>query len=591
MEHDKTKLAVHSWSEERRKKHLFTQPRKLHRQKNGKAEACRLLCCADLDAPPIALVVLSQAGGEFMTMSTHRAVFWRCAQDLLDGPWELQFQDAEVSQDPLPDTTCFTALCFLPGHLQLVLLGTSEGEVWIVDVDENQILSKLGVEDAKINSIACSAWPHFTCCSGQCLTLFELRWKDDELEAVPVGSPLHLDACVSSLQLSTNSHEGLAATDANTLWYVHLGEHLKVQLHSFHRAPSRMVRCSVSGVRGDQPPILATCADDGCVRLWTCEVGAQALVQFVCNAPCSAICFPSAQFLACALLDGSVCVFNLLDFSLHVQVIVHAHDSVLTLEALNSCSLVVGSAGGRLNFVRFDESACEGRDEGLDRVEELRADPAEAICAIKLDQEPLPSRFVVCSSHLKLRFWECGLETPVQFRTWSLPECRRPPSWALHLRDEADVLEMLSFPPVVASFVPPSCGSLVAVVAFPSTDLYVYDFVQDSVVAVVPMARPQNVVKLLPLPRAHDQGSATLLVLCKESARRVRLVRGGEQAEWLEEEFLWSGACSGVVRGTPDVCHTPCGSGDRLVFKDDAALYSWTGHVSEGRVKTEQNRV
>jgi len=305
--------------------------------------------------------------------------------------------------------------------------------------------------------------------------------------------------------------------------------------------------------------------------------------------------------LACALLSGSICAFNLGDLSLAAHVEVGRGDPLLSLEAISSDSVVAGSAGGRIVEVRLrlgqDQARAAGSWQGQLQGPQL----ASPVCRIACDREGVPpQRFLACFANLELWVWECSSRAglrPKHTRTWLWPESRPRPLQRGTCRTEALCLELLAAPPLVANFVAlPDARDLVAVTAPPAPCIYVYSCSQGTVVNRIALdARLPAVRRLWPLPlaassagAADNSRGAVLLVLCADRFARLHLRNKGARCSWLGEPLRLPGASGAAAAtgawprssaSTPDACilQGEEGSGKlcNVLLKGDSALSHW----------------
>jgi len=570
-----------------------------------------LMCSAQVPYTPIDLVVLSEEGSEFLTLCPQAVVFWRCSEEASDGSLRLQFQLAEPPSRSAV-TGSFSAFCLVRFHgWRLLLVGTTEGHVWAYNADENQVLSEIRLLEGKsIEAMACAQWPLVICGIGEDIRGFDLQQRcSDDLQVVGTREAIRLDGRITALYMGARYEEGVVATVANTLWYFHLGRGLHVQLQSFHAVPSRMLRSNAAFVattgEGDlssstSPEVVATCADDGCVRIWNCRgangLCAQSVAQFRGSNACAAICFAGPKLLACAFFDGLLCLFDIGDLSVSMQLEVSMGDPLLALEAALPDLLVAGCASGRVVEIRLDSISTEtGVGVGGAQLTLLRGlRPGSAVCGIDCDSQVRPKRLLACFTCLELWIWERDGHNLRHTRTWVWPESQPEAPSANCCATQECCLEMLASPPVLAGF---ACsleaGSLIVVVAPPTKTCYVYDYTQGVVVnrvgfgAQLPV--PVRLRTLLPPPLLVDDADGPLnmcsngfvvLVLFADRFMRLRLREGGTDVGLLDDPLQLPGACRDGggcgPRGTPDACvQSMEAQRFTVLLKGDMAISSW----------------
>eukprot|EP00931_Biecheleriopsis_adriatica_P023996 TRINITY_DN15043_c0_g1_i2.p1 TRINITY_DN15043_c0_g1~~TRINITY_DN15043_c0_g1_i2.p1 ORF type:complete len:1968 (+),score=448.09 TRINITY_DN15043_c0_g1_i2:92-5995(+) len=449
-----------------------------------------LWASAELAAPPLAISLLQEHGLEFAVLSAESLVLWRCD---FDGPIDesadkgsdascshrLQFQVAEA-----PALWCakaagsLTSFCATTAHAgeseeapgQLLIMGSAGGVLWVHDADENKPLAQLQLQVAStasassssvspfadggaeqvqgLNALACSQ-PLLVCGIGHTLQSFSL----EELGTTGPGSAggqvgaskvLHLDGVVKELRLHGAQEEssGLAATTANTLWYFHMADGFLVPLRSFHEAPSRSLRsslaCHKDATARDrlQTQVVASCSDDGSLRLWSRDPQQQAQVLEAARlsgkaqGPCVAVCFLQDSVLACAFLGGNVLIFQTDTLQLVSQLDVCSANSkssqrcfrreccqgrevaesckggeqLLTMEALPGAgSLLFGTSTGRLLELQLQ------RPGFAEAAQNLLAPSGAAICELGSHDESCADGFQLvfagCASG-RLRLWK-----------------------------------------------------------------------------------------------------------------------------------------------------------------------------------------
>lgn len=357
------------------------------------------------------------------------------------------------------------------------------------------------------------------------------------------------------------------------------------------------------------PPILATCADDGHVMVWSIGAShggnipcAQAVAQIVGSndaGSCACVCFLRPELLACAFFDGSLSIYHLQELCLAARVRVSPGDPLLALEAISLDTLAVGSAGGVLVGVELElaiGSAEQLSVTGFQRLLLQRSPIGHAVCSIRGDSETLPKRFLVCFANLELWIWENSIEpwcAPRHLRTWIWPESNPKPMhpW-YHVSTHARCQELLACPPLVACFVPSQeAADLVVITATPASCFYLYSCDDGTIVNRIPFgfslppvtslcALLFSGLDQLTSDAKPDNSSVIILILCKDRFLRVRLSNNFVQVCWIGEpvHLPTSSARSSRRPGsTSDACivaHTM--DSYRVLLKGETAISCWT---------------
>jgi len=607
------------------------------------------LSSAELASSPIDLLLPNSLVGEFLVLCSRTVVFWRLEEGLEEEPppssprscW-LQYQLAETPPEMTEDADLFSSFATMPVEAwQLMLVGTLKGRLWAYNLDDNQIISDVQLADGEaVDSLTSVRWPHLISGISSSLSSFALSWDScGRLQAAKLNS-LRLDGRVLAIQLGPHPEEGVASTTANTIWYFHMVEGLCVRLQAFHAVSSRMLRSNIGLLPTENcrsveqsklasvPVVAASCDDDGKVRLWSCRSSdddesmccPQAVAEFVgSRSACTAVCFLRSSLLACAFLDGSVCIFGLDTFCLLARIEVDSGDPLTALERLSSNSLIVGTNAGRIVEMRLqiETSDDSGKDIAVAEARQLALQVptplGKAVCSLCVDLEEQPSRFLCCFASLELWVWghEGRAEKrPELLHTWVWPESRPDTLPSGHCGDHKSCLDMLAGPPMVATFVPRAVfddklgPSLVVVGAPPELTYYVYDCDRGAVVnRIVSSKQLPNVVRLRALPTPEERwlptafpgedtdvprvvGGGVIVALTAGGLfARLQLMDGGRHSQWLDDRpcELPGYACSlgpcDTVRGTPDFCVISRQLSPGLcqvLLKGDAALSSWT---------------
>lgn len=476
--------------------------------------------------------------------------------------------------------------------------------------------------------MASCGWPALIFATdGGVLSAWRMCWETDgqrRVAAVPEGPSLHLDGDISALCLSSSSNasswEGIAATCANSMWYFNAREGLKVRLECFHSSPSRMLRSNVavaSVAEQEAPEVLATCADDGTVRLWRheeVEDGArdlhmEALAQYKGDAACIGVAFVHADLLACGFANGRLCLLDLGEDGMHAGLQVSAFEEevmetepLMVIEAIGPGTLLVGSGSGRMAEVSFQLER-RGRGWALGAAQRRSLQPnfgtedatigtsstaCGAVCGISLDH-PFSSavRFLVCFAGLEFRIWErasCRGTNAAAIKhthSWTWPDDEPGPPVVQRAGSQAECLALLASPPLVATFVgvgSAEVGDLVVVTAPSASSLFVYSCTQGVTVRRVSLPVLPPVMRFVQLSPpwagdgASDDGSSVLLALCSDRFAQLRLSRGGRHAAWLGVPLQLPGGSGSTVSGrtlggpyggTPDACLTVARVGNR----------------------------
>eukprot|EP00927_Polykrikos_kofoidii_P035812 TRINITY_DN30333_c0_g1_i1.p1 TRINITY_DN30333_c0_g1~~TRINITY_DN30333_c0_g1_i1.p1 ORF type:complete len:1631 (+),score=205.89 TRINITY_DN30333_c0_g1_i1:615-4895(+) len=587
------------------------------------------------------------------------------AEDVSDccrnGGFRRQAMCMAVTNSAGEDTECQGRLLFVAG---------SDGRIWAYDVDENRLVGELRllcsgetmsgepVECTSVEALACGRWPTLVCArGGGVIRAFGVREDTvarGSVVAVAVGPALHLDGPVRALILggaARHPAEGVASTVLGTIWYFNIAEGVCVQLQSFHGVPSRMLRsnalldccgtrprgggdgagaCDVDTVADGPPlvpvpPVLASSADDGSVRIWrpdTSKMHAQALAEFKCDGACTAISFIRSDLLACAFSSGCICLFSICDLAVAARVEAREGgcpgepDPLLALEVTGPNTVVCGSGSGHLVELTFQlaRRGCGWAVTGLRRSELRGPRLSTAIFRIERGGARSAQRLLVCYAALEVWLWECNEDIGIvkesvssavmagrgmkHTHTWIWPESTPRPSSSPRCSSLESCLEMLASPPLVAQFVGVG-ADLVAVTAPPARCLYIYSCSKSTIMNRVTFPPNIQIVQrflYVPYTReweraggsVHDFGAvvcddALLLVLCLDRFFWIRLGDHGRRASLLgDAPRLLPGTTEfvSVPRGTPDACLLPFGDtrlrgGQLMLMKGDRAISFW----------------
>jgi len=589
---------------------------------------CVLRCSAEVAQAPCSLALVSTNSSEFLTLCQRNVIFWRCPPEDCQTS-ELQFQVVEEPHGWAESTACMTSFCVMKlSTWNLLLIGTDVGHVWAHNADENQVLADLCIADGEpIRAISSAQWPFLVCAVGIELRSFTL--EDDPqgcLQATQIARPVLLDGQIVSVQMRGScAYEGVASTSANTLWYFHTTRGLRVQLHGFHSSPSRVLKSNAawhlpnSSSNDARPPTaVVTGSDDGQIRLWSHGPSPsllQNIAEFEGDSPCVAVSFLGLDLFAAAFLSGSVCLFSLQSLRIVSHLSAYRRDPLLVMEALCPSSLVLGSANGDLWHLRpppistavgVDVDGSQWSTQPLPG-----SSRGAAICGLACDCDRSPRRLLACLSSLELRVFDCfplgscrpssastaggvGRRQPAQapvrlLRSWIWPE--RPPTHhtghcGTNRKTEADYLELLSAPPIVATFVILQSGAkrttdiadLVVVAAPPALCLYVFGCLQGTVMNRIDLQPSLAPVVRLWAPKvqrrpqaripAADQscvgscgaGCGFLLVISRDQWSSLSLEGGGTRAQWLRQAqplpavAALASSAAAIMGGTPAVC-------------------------------------
>ncbi|CDI87421.1 WD domain, G-beta repeat-containing protein, putative [Eimeria praecox] len=188
--------------------------------------------------------------------------------------------------------------------------------------------------------------------------------------------PLVLDAPIKSLQLDGEAQEGIAATAANTIWYLHWDQRAQVRLHSGHShcitqlAVSHQAAMSSGGpkssrlqhlsrgteVKGDGDlPLIATADSGGSLRLWSRWPLPQQLADFSLPHPCTALAFLWRSLLLGCFKDGSLRLFDTNAFRLVGRLqLATTQDPPVAIACLGDRHALLATASGELLSLVLD---------------------------------------------------------------------------------------------------------------------------------------------------------------------------------------------------------------------------------------------
>lgn len=570
------------------------------------AEGCTAVCSAVISFRPLSLLIIA-GEEEFLTLCTNAVIFWRHCKGL-DGD-KLEFQPADVPERFVLGKARFSAasVIHMDDGKHLIVAGTNHGYAWIFSFEENQLLSEVRIkEGCPVDSMAFASWPLLLCGLGSCLHSIQLTCDSQGRFGVdPAGErpqPVSLDGHIRALRFDSRRGGGVASTSANSLWYFQLnqGFGMRFRLQSFHSSPCRMLRSNADFSSGEGPPVLATCADDGTVRIWSHDVRPQAVAQFTGGASCSGIAFLDRSLILCSFFDGHVRAFDLQSLSAIAKIEVSPNSAIvplMTLEAISTQSAIVGGADGSITEIQIRFAA--RTSEALYVVDEARrvvlqspSYPNEgAVCGIHANRQVSSKRFLVAFSNLELRIWDCPgqvSQRPTHTRTWVWPETH-PSVQQEALRDRTGTkwcLDLLANPPLVATFVLAANtddargGGLVVCTAPPAPCCYVFDCDAGGVINRIAFdpATPR-ILRMRPLTRPAEDGDPPQGYIVSAAfaggVARLMLYDCG-RAGWLEESFLSTPAGVGES-GTPDITVLQRNSEETtVVVSTDATLSCWT---------------
>eukprot|EP00441_Pelagodinium_beii_P032413 CAMPEP_0197643076 /NCGR_PEP_ID=MMETSP1338-20131121/16530_1 /TAXON_ID=43686 ORGANISM="Pelagodinium beii, Strain RCC1491" /NCGR_SAMPLE_ID=MMETSP1338 /ASSEMBLY_ACC=CAM_ASM_000754 /LENGTH=1835 /DNA_ID=CAMNT_0043216291 /DNA_START=42 /DNA_END=5549 /DNA_ORIENTATION=- len=586
-------------------------------------QSVELWASAEFESMPLDVVLLGDDGQEFAVLSAEGLVLWRCSFEASSGDLQFQIAEAPASWDDRAGhltSICAAKACPGDEEHQLLLIGSAGGALWVHDADDNTPLMQLQISASASSSasvprglscVASAGWPMMVAGVENTLQVFDVAKVaagngDDEASSV-----LIVDGAVKEICLQQGEQHGLATTSANTLWYFHFSDGLLAPLRSFHEAPSYGLASSDSASRKE----IATCGDDGSIRLW--RSGSEA-GELVCSArllgrqadgPCVAVCFPHQKLLACAFLGGSVMIFCRENLGAISRVEIckssqmgKAGELLLTMEAVGT-ALLVGTSHGRVVELPLQASgSCEA---------ELILHPGGAmICDMgSLDQAQLAFS---ASMSGELRVWKRGSPgrgkrsvvssssssaypskaAPVSLGgkaadaaslqllrkvTWPGPTLPQSDSRRCS-REECQ--DMLKTPTLTACLVP--ChrhgGAVLAISAYSASSLFLYSFADDTVILRVELSPSLlPVLRLRSLPAQESQGEVDSLLLILGAHRfSIAQLYGRACGLQISEEQQVPGSSEGAsARGRPDALLSKAAGHYQAWIKSEAAISSW----------------
>eukprot|EP00392_Amoebophrya_sp_AT5.2_P009899 g9930.t1 len=309
---------------------------------------------------------------EFITMAPQSLMFWRLCPDNA----VLQFQQAHKPAWITSPGHTFSALSFayVKPELSRVLVGTSRGVLLTYDFEENLPINEMPLPQGNagaINFIDAPAYPLVLCGVGATVGKYVVDEAGHKVMPVPRGyvesdvksmqqnkalveKPVHLDGVVHKCATQDRSGRSMMAT-STSLWYVNWRTNVKLRLHSFHAFPSNTMECH------PEKNLLATCADDGLVRLWSYKErpsrSLTGLAQFSGASPCLSLTFLSSRILFCGFQDGCVRLLDLENLTSIGRVEVEQTGLVL-VEALGPQTAVAATKEGKVVQIMAAGAAC-----------------------------------------------------------------------------------------------------------------------------------------------------------------------------------------------------------------------------------------
>ncbi|CAD7955262.1 unnamed protein product [Amoebophrya sp. A25] len=421
----------------------------------GDLQSLEKVTSAVMAAVPTHVIVAPLA--EFVTLSSQALVFWRLSPENL-----LQFQQSHrpawVSQNHY-----FTSLAFVQvkPDVSRVLVGTNRGVLLTYDFEENMPVNEMSLprDPLAINAIGASAYPLVLAGVGSTVVKLLVDEAGNKIASMPKGyvdncslskrlasrqttseKTVQLDSSVRCISLLDASGRSMVATHAS-LWYVNWRSNLKVRLHSFHASASHQVRVSSDAVR----PIIATCAEDGLVRLWSYKKGSNpvkepasktttgahvdgfslecggsltGMAQFSGVSACLSLTFLSARILFCGFQDGCVRLFDVENLSSIGRVEVE-NTPLCLVEALGPQAAIAATSSGKVVQIMIRLSST--RDVVDARRAELKG--AEGNSGAVTCTHVFKDRFLVAFEHHEVWIWQTERKRkPALSQVWVLPK-------------------------------------------------------------------------------------------------------------------------------------------------------------------------
>lgn len=272
-------------------------------------------------------------------------------------------------------------------------VGASKGSVTAWDTrNQSCVFHWVAGEKDEIICLASSKSPRKIVTGGKTLRL----WSTEEAlspkgdGSVTLLGELPLDGSITAMKWNENLEIGVVGTSANCLWYVNWVEQTNVRIVGGH--PKKITDLAL------KDNCLATCCEDGTVRIWASK---ELTVEFgvkVKNISATKIAWEK-NFLAVAYKNGDVRVFDVEQVKMLLKIIPHAKE--VTAMAIMSKIFLSSSADGIV--------AATSLTTGL-TIRVLKAHTGSAINNIQV----LGSRWLATSVDSRISVWKAD---------WSQDKC------------------------------------------------------------------------------------------------------------------------------------------------------------------------
>ncbi|XP_043083053.1 WD repeat-containing protein 90 isoform X2 [Puntigrus tetrazona] len=404
-----------------------------------------LLCTAQISVPLHDASFCPFTAHELTLVGSGAVVFTQIQAQ--DNSTELQVQ--RVSLPDAVGQAEVTSLCY--STCRILYTGTNGGHVCVWDCLTRRCFVTWEADGGEIGVLVCRENKLVTGSNTKKLRLWSVasvqnlsnalhkssRAKDDGAQ-VQLEQELLLDGTVVSAAFDDVMDMGIVGTTAGTLWYINWADSTSIRLISGHKSKVNGVVCSPDEQH------LATCGQDGSVRVWALQ-SHELLVQFqVLNQSCECVCWSPPKgvnegvCVAGGYSDGTVRIFSLKSAEMELK---------LQPQPVSVCAL---------QYSHYGHVLLSGGRDGLVTV----SSPVTGVTVRTIrDHKGAPITTVQCTSK---QYKEFGLEGNELWLAVSTD--RRVSIWAADwTKDKCELLDWLTFPapspPEDAVALPPSLAA------------------------------------------------------------------------------------------------------------------------------------
>ncbi|KAL3876292.1 hypothetical protein ACJMK2_034157, partial [Sinanodonta woodiana] len=245
-----------------------------------------------------------------------------------------------------------------------LFIGSNNGNVSAWDTRHNSCFMHWEADSSEIDFLVCRGGQLLTGSKGRNLRMWsvvgvgEMRLPGDHNSmrngGLTMEDEMNLDGSIVSLAFDDAMDMGIVGTSVGTLWYINWGERTSVRLVSGHKN-------KVNGLSVYENELLASCADDGGLRIWYINSREQVLQFQVKDQACTCLSFApkssgitavptesqkpdkNVPYIVAGYSDGTVRMFDVNKVEMALKM--HPHAVAVTAISFSSDGHMIISGG------------------------------------------------------------------------------------------------------------------------------------------------------------------------------------------------------------------------------------------------------